>query len=918
MNDIFSPINAFAASWSDALVRASWQGGIGIALLWLLCRLWPGMPPSPRCWLWRLAYLKLLLGLILLPPLALPLLPHAPAPPPSARAAAPPVQARLDDVPPPATAPIPLLAALPEPPVSAAPPPRPTQPSVQAWLLAAWLLGALASLGRVLSAWRRAQALFRACTTVADEALRADVADLCRRFGLPRVPPLRVAEDLASPLLLGLGRPTILLPAFVLTGSPRAELRLMLAHELAHLARRDLLWNALPLLAQRLFFFHPLVWLAAQEWSLAQEIACDALAVETTGTPPSAYGRMLLGIATRRRASAASLFPTLAVAAPRHTLRRRLFAMQHIGTLSRLRVLLAAALTLALAVGGLLPWHVVAQSGASVSAPSGITQGDATWEKMLLKQQADIALRNAQLDAQLAEVQKHLAPAQSKTAQTYIRWINADYAANQISVQLSEQQRADYIATHPNSLTNAQIAFVQKVNRDKHNHKHIGKDTQAKLAAIPTKQRDIVAMLRLYDLRIIDERMRALVQKQGNVVQLRAEYGGTKRRHAESFPMQGQGQSVTTKASLPPPQASTASFSAVAVGDPPPLRLAQSGAALSTPPAVTQNEEALQEKLIAEFASRNAQLDARLTAIFKPLSPERQKKAQAGVAFMTAGDAKSRQHIQMLEQHRADYLAANPNRLSDAQIALVQKVNWDRLDPYRINEGIRWEQSIKRRIQAHIDSSHDATSRQGWQAQITAIDQQRRVAERQIRELGPAIAREEAEVAAIPADQRARVTKLRSYDSEISAYKNMALMDKEMRIEILRQQITGTPPTGRQGRTRRQSAPALSHRNANPNTGALHMLPFQSSAPSAKNNLPGNVNRRSADLARRLSDLHRGTSLKSAAQRIARLGGREDGGLQSIPATRYYFSPGIIVEIPAQDGVITGPLRIHPGSFNYD
>ena len=1228
MSHIVSLVNAFAAVWADALFRACWQGGLGIMLVWLLCRLWPALPAGPRCWLWRLAYAKLLLGLVWLPPLALPLLP-APKPPPAPPVAqadaplaqappptVPPVQALPDDalplaaVPPPLpatpsaplTAPPPAPAAAPLSPPAATPalPPRPTLPTVQTWLLAAWLMGVFASLSRVAAAWRRACAFSRAGRPLADEGLQTDAADLSQRLGLRRVPPLHVAGGLASPLLLGLGRPAILLPAFVVSGSPRPELRLMLAHELAHLARRDLLWNVLPQTAQRLFFFHPLVWLAGHEWALAQEIACDALAVQTTGTPPSAYARMLLSIATRRRPSAAPLFPTLAVAAPRHTLRRRLHAMQHIRTLSRPRLILAAALTALLAVGGLVPWRVVAQSGAAVSVPpttsqEDAAQGDAPWQDQERRRQVDIAVKNAQLDAQLAEVENHLPAKQSKTALAYIRWINADYASNQLAVQLTEQQRADYVATHPNSLTDAQIALVQKVIISKLNHKRISKDVQAKLDAIPTKQRDRVEWLRYCDLNISSARMRAFVQKQANVFQLRTEYGSTKQRRAGVLPTQGQSQGATataslmphasatfstalavgvppppravdqagpalplpaaiweeeahrmkeradfaaweaqadaqfaealrhvpparqkevqariagmdeyvaksqkhtlmmeqhradyiathpyrlsnaqrnditrlldlnirrnglnqnvamghilrvklladvaaakdaasresyraqierddarrraaeqemrllepriarqkaivalipedqrtlmdklrhydidvwcgriealtikrgriqvlqqvlaakpprqhpgtsTKASFAPPEAKTASFDAVAVGGPPALRLAQAGASLSTPPAVTQKEEASQEKSAAEFASRGVQLDAQLAAILKPLSPEQRKKAEASVAFLDAGDAKTRQHIRMLEQHRADYLALHPNRLSDAQVALVQKFNWDKMDPYRIDEGIRWEQSIKRKLQTHIDSSQDARSRQGWQRQIAAIEQRRQAAQRQIRELGPAIAREEAEVAAIPEDQRVRVAKLRSYDSEISAYKNIALMDKQMRIAILRQQIAGTLHGGRHGQgaktgtsltpldqvgmnetqpshTTGQSILVISRQNTAPDTGLLP-LPFQMFAPPARPNPLFNVNWRLADLARRLSDLRRGSSLELALKRIAILGGREDGGLQTIPATRYYFSPGVIIEIPAKDGVITGPLRIHPGGFDYD
>lgn len=1004
MSQALALVNGVAASWSDALLRACWQGGLGIALVWLFCRLWPVLPAGLRCWLWRLAYVKLLLGLVWLPPLALPLLP-APKPPavpsaaqdaaPSARAVktfpstAPPVQAPPDDAPLMAPEPAPsfaapaapLAASLPPPTAAPALPPRRALPTIQTWLLAAWLLGVFASLGRVASAWRRACALSRAGTPLADAALQADAADLGRRLGLRHTPPLRVADDLASPLLLGLGRPAILLPAFVVSGSPRPELRLMLAHELAHLARRDLWWNILPLLTQRLFFFHPLVWLAGHEWSLAQEIACDALAVETAGTPPSAYARMLLGIATRRRTSAAPLFPTLAVAAPRHTLRRRLHAMQHIGTTTRPRLILAAALTALLAVGGLVPWRVVAQSGASLPLPAAIRAEEARQ----VKERADYTAWEAQADAQFAKVLEHVPPARRKEIQASIASLDAYIAKSQKHTRMMEQHRADCIATHPYRLSNAQRADITRlldlnVRRNGLNQSvamgHIlrvklladvaaAKDAASKesyraqikrddsrrraaeqamrllepriarqkavVALIPQDQRVLMDKLRHYDIDIWCGRIEALTIKQTRVQVLH-------QLLAAKPPRQHPG--TTTKASSASPKAKTASFNAVALGGPPRLWLAQSGTSLSTPSAVTQNEKALQERVTAEFASRNAQLDAQLAAILKPLSPEQQKKAEASFAFLDAGDAKSQKHVEMLEQHRAGYLAAHPNRLSDAQVTLVQKFNWDKLDPYRINEGIRWEQSIKRRLQAHIDSSHDARSRQGWQRQIAAIEQRRQAAERQIRELEPAIAREEAEVAAIPEDQRARVEKLRSYDSEISAYKNIALMDKQMKIAILRQQIAGKLRGGRHGQgaetgtslasfgqvgmnetrpshTTGQSILVISRQNSAPDTRLLP-LPFQMFAPPARPNPLFNVNWRLADLARRLSDLRRGSSLELALKRISILGGREDGGLQTIPATRYYFSPGVIIEIPAKDGVITGPLRIHPGGFDYD
>jgi len=586
MNHVLPLVNAFAASWADALVRACWQGGLAITLAWLICRLWHGMPPNPRCWLWRLAYAKLLLGLVWLPPLALPLLSRPSAPPPLAPAAIPAertAQTALPDVPPTESA---AASALPPagPPVLPAPTPlplpprRPALPTVQTCLLTAWLLGVLVSLGRVAAAWRRARVLHHTSAPPADDTLRTDAADLCRRLRIRRVPPLRVADGLLSPLLLGLTRPAILLPAFVLTGSPRPELRLMLAHELAHLARRDLLWNGLPLLAQRLFFFHPLVWLAGHEWSLAQEIACDALAVELTETPVSAYARMLLGIATRRHASAASLFPTLAVAGSRHTLRRRLFAMQHIATVSRPRVILAAALVAAFAVGGLLPWRVVAQSGLSPSTPATASQSEATREKNIQKERANIASQNAQLDAQLAEIQKNLSPAQLKEVQP-------------------------------------------------------------------------------------------------------------------------------------------------------------------------------------EIDSTNAM------------------------------SAKQQQRIQLLEQDRAEYATTHPNRLSDEQIAFIRHFNWFQWKPTRIRANIRREQTTKRKLQAHLASTHDAHSRWDDQQQIVAIDQRRRQGEKQIRDWQPIIDRDRAQVALLPVEQSNRVAKLDSYDLNITVNKIVAVQEKRVWIQSLRRRL---------------------------------------------------------------------------------------------------------------------------------
>lgn len=174
-----------------------------------------------------------------------------------------------------------------------------------------------------------------------------------------------------SPLLVGVVRPAIILPVTAVHG-PHDRLRMMLAHELAHLKRRDLLWNWLPALAQALLFFHPLVWLASRELRVAQESACDALALSATGAAPARYGEMLLDVIAAVRAPLRlPRTSSVTIVESRTTVQRRLAAMTHYQPLPptrRSRALAAAALCFC--VLAVVPWKLVAQ------APTG--PGEAT------------------------------------------------------------------------------------------------------------------------------------------------------------------------------------------------------------------------------------------------------------------------------------------------------------------------------------------------------------------------------------------------------------------------------------------------------------------------------------------------------------------------------------------------------------
>ena len=188
-------------------------------------------------------------------------------------------------------------------------------------------------------------------TPVEDQPTRALLQGLSERLHLKRLPELLRSSEIESPLVLGLLRPRVLLP--IEAASAPDELELALAHELLHLRQRDLLWGLVPALAERLFFFHPLIRLAAREYTLAVESACDRAVLESLGPAPERYGRLLVrwGVAPNAvAASAAAASPTF------KTLRRRLEMLEH-----KQRKLGAAGIaTLAAAFLLAVPIHPVA------------------------------------------------------------------------------------------------------------------------------------------------------------------------------------------------------------------------------------------------------------------------------------------------------------------------------------------------------------------------------------------------------------------------------------------------------------------------------------------------------------------------------------------------------------------------------
>jgi beta-lactamase regulating signal transducer with metallopeptidase domain len=108
---------------------------------------------------------------------------------------------------------------------------------------------------------------------------------LAPETGISRPIRLTCSTALPVPVALGVLRPEIAVPPRALSHLSAGEQESLLAHELAHLVRRDPAWLAGSQLLASLLFFQPLNWVARRRLREISELLSDEWAVGRTGEP---------------------------------------------------------------------------------------------------------------------------------------------------------------------------------------------------------------------------------------------------------------------------------------------------------------------------------------------------------------------------------------------------------------------------------------------------------------------------------------------------------------------------------------------------------------------------------------------------------------------------------------------------------
>ena len=184
-------------------------------------------------------------------------------------------------------------------PLSVAPHPALTVPGTWAlYLFGAWVAIALWQLTGVGRGLWHLYNLRKCCVAIDPATLDPVLQNTLARNQSPRQIALCTSDLTNVPTALGLVKPAIVIPVWVMQELSANELNQILLHEVAHLRRWDDWTNLAQKLVKALFFFHPAVWWIETKVSLEREMACDDAVLAETASP-RAYAECLAHLAEK-------------------------------------------------------------------------------------------------------------------------------------------------------------------------------------------------------------------------------------------------------------------------------------------------------------------------------------------------------------------------------------------------------------------------------------------------------------------------------------------------------------------------------------------------------------------------------------------------------------------------------------------
>ncbi len=161
-----------------------------------------------------------------------------------------------------------------------------------------WLLGSALALAVSLIRVGQFHVAMGRATTAAPPEVQGLSDRVSRSLGLRRSPAVWTTTARISPYVWWFaGPPRIVVPSALVEGLSSADLRLVLAHELAHIQRRDHWVRWVEWLSGVVFWWNPVTWWARHHLRANEELACDAVVLSRFRPDQRRYASSLLAVA---------------------------------------------------------------------------------------------------------------------------------------------------------------------------------------------------------------------------------------------------------------------------------------------------------------------------------------------------------------------------------------------------------------------------------------------------------------------------------------------------------------------------------------------------------------------------------------------------------------------------------------------
>ena len=161
-----------------------------------------------------------------------------------------------------------------------------------------YCIGVFLMIVRLFLGLQGGQKLRKSSKPVEDTGILTALSQQARALGLTITPAIACCKRIMVPTVVGVLKPTILIPFSFTSGLNFEQVEMLLAHELAHIRRYDPLLNVIQRMIEALLFFHPAVWFISRRIRIERENCCDDLVLKAGGIATT-YASSLLEVAQK-------------------------------------------------------------------------------------------------------------------------------------------------------------------------------------------------------------------------------------------------------------------------------------------------------------------------------------------------------------------------------------------------------------------------------------------------------------------------------------------------------------------------------------------------------------------------------------------------------------------------------------------